>query len=216
MRFWLIMSGIIVLVFVLIWFYGRVLDRALPRARVPMLAAPYRDLAATERTGEVVHLKDLRGKVVALACIYTVCPHGCAAVVGEMQKLHAEFGSRPDFHLVSLAVAPERDTPAFLRSYAEGIGVKAGDPWWFVTGDQQQTWAFMTDELKLAAPKPIPIDERVNPLDFYEHDLRIVLVDRAGCVRGYYAVFHPQPEIATLMAERLHRDALTLLDDPNN
>ena len=131
-----------------------------------------------------------------------------------MQKLHAEFGSRPDFHVVSLAVAPERDTPAFLRSYADGLGLKAGDPWWFVTGDQKATWAFMTDELKLAAPKPIPIDERVNPLDFYEHDLSIVLVDRAGRVRGYYAVFHPQPEIATLMAERLHRDVCTLLDDP--
>lgn len=215
-RFWLVMSGIIALAVVLISFYGRFLDRTLPKPKLPVLAVMKHDLAATERSGEVVHTKDLRGKVFAVACIYTVCPHGCAAVVGEMQKLHADFGSRSDFQLVSLAIAPERDTPAFLRSYAEGIGVKPGDPWWFLTGDQKQTWAFMTEELKLEVPKPIPVDERVNPLDFYEHDLRIVLVDRAGRVRGYYAVFHPQPEIATLMAQRLHADVRTLLEDSSH
>ena len=215
-RFWLLMSGIIMLVLVLISFYGRFLDRTLPKPKLPVLAAPYGDLAVTERSGRTVHLDDLRGKVVVLACIYTVCPHGCAAVVGEMQKLHREFGSCSDFHLVSLAVAPERDTPAFLSSYAEGIGVKAGDPWWFVTGGQKAVWSFMTDALKLDAPKPIPENERLNPLDFYSHDLRIVLVDRAGRLRGYYAVFHPQPEIAMLMAQRLHRDVRTLLDDPDH
>lgn len=212
-RFWLVMSGIIALAVVLISFYGRFLDRTLPKPKLPVLAVMKNDFAATERSGEVVHIKDLRGKVFVVACIYTVCPHGCAAVVGEMQKLHADFGSRSDFHLVSLAVAPERDTPAFLRAYSEGIGVKPGDPWWFLTGDQKQTWAFMTDDLQLEAPKPIPPDERLNPLDFYSHDLRIVLMDRAGRVRGYYAVFHPQPEIATLMAQRLHADVRTLLYD---
>lgn len=215
-RFWLVMAGIIAVVVVLITFYGRIVDRVLPKPKLPVLAQAYDDVALTERSGRTVHLADLRGKVAVLACIYTVCPHGCAAVVGEMQKLHAEFGSRSDFHLVSLAIAPERDTPSFLRSYAEGIGVKPGDPWWFLTGDQKQTWAFMTDELQLEAPKPIPPDERVNPLDFYSHDLRIVLVDRSGRVRGYYAVFHPQPEIATLMGQRLHRDVKTLLDDPDH
>ena len=91
--------------------------------------------------------------------------------------------------------------------------MKAGDPWWFVTGDQKLAWAFMTDALKLDAPKPIPEDERVNPLDFYSHDLRIVLADREGRVRGYYAVFHPQPEVASLMTQRLHRDVRALLDE---
>lgn len=213
-RFWPKMVGIICACLLLITAYGRFLDRALPKAKLPVLAPPFEDIVLTERSGRAVHLGDLRGKVTVLACIYTVCPHGCAAVVGEMQKLHREFGTRSDFHLVSLAVAPERDTASFLSSYAEGLGVKAGDPWWFVTGDQKLTWSFMTDSLKLDAPKPIPEDERVNPLDFYSHDLRIVLVDRQGRVRGYYAVFHPQPEIAALMAERLHRDVRALLDEP--
>ena len=213
-RFWVVMVGIIAVCFVLISAYGRFLDRTLPKAKLPVLTSPFADIVLTERSGRAVHLGDLKGKVVVMACIYTVCPHGCAAVVGEMQKLHREFGTRNDFHLVSLAVAPERDTPTFLSGYAEGLGVAPGDPWWFVTGDQKLTWAFMSDALKLETPKPIPEDERVNPLDFYAHDLRIVLADREGRVRGYYAVFHPQPEIATLMAQRLHRDVRAVLDEP--
>lgn len=215
-RFWVVMAGIIAVCFTLISAYGRFLDRALPKAKLPVLAPAYPDVVLTERSGRAVHLGDLRGKVVVLACIYTVCPHGCAAVVGEMQKLHREFGTRSDFHLVSLAVAPERDTPSFLNAYAEALGVTARDPWWFVTGDQKHTWAFMTESLNLNAPTPIPEDERVNPLDFYTHDLRIVLADRQGRVRGFYAVFHPQPEIALLMATRLHRDVRDLLAEPAN
>jgi hypothetical protein len=66
----------------------------------------------------------------------------------------------------------------------------------------------------MQAPKPIPESERINPLDFYEHDLRLVLVDRQGRVRGYYSVFHPQPEIAQIMTEKLGRDVQRLLDHP--
>ena len=60
------------------------------------------------------------------------------------------------------------------------VGVKPGDPWWFVTGEQQPIWDYLTKELKLDTPKPIPPEKRLNPLDFYEHDLRIVLLDPQG------------------------------------
>jgi cytochrome oxidase Cu insertion factor (SCO1/SenC/PrrC family) len=174
------------------------------------------DLQATERSGQAVQLSSLRGKVIVVAYIYTICPHGCAAVVDRMQKLLREFGPRPDFHLVSIAVVPERDTPEFFRAYAEGIGVKPSDPWWFITGERQRLWDFMSSELKLEPAKDIPVKERLNPFDLYEHDLRIVLVDRVGQVRGYYSVFHPEPEIASLMGEKLQNDVRLLLDQPKS
>jgi hypothetical protein len=74
----------------------------------------------------------------------------------------------------------------------------------------------MTNELKLEPAKAIPEDERVNPLDLFEHDLRIVLIDRQSRVRGYYSVFHPEPEIAALMCERLFKDTERLLNHPND
>lgn len=195
-------------------FFGRVVNQALPPKPLPAVAQIKGDLEVIERGGQAVKLSALRGKVTVMACLYTVCPHGCAAVVVQMQKLNAEHRTRSDFHLVSLAVAPERDTPGFLKAYAEGVGVKPGDPWWFVSGEQQKIWDYMTYELQLQAPQPIPEEKRVNPLDLYEHDLRLVLIDRQGRVRGYYSVFHPQPEIAELMTEQLSRDVQRLLDHP--
>ncbi|MEZ5385508.1 MAG: SCO family protein [Prosthecobacter sp.] len=196
-----------------LWF-GRMVNRVLPQKPLPIVTQIEGDLEVTERDGESIKLSSLRGKVTVMACLYTVCPHGCAAVVAEMQKLNAAHSSRPDFHLVSIAVAPERDTPQFLKAYAEGVGVKPGDPWWFVTGPQQATWDYMTRELQMQAPQPIPEEKRLNPLDLYEHDLRLVLIDRRGRVRGFYSVFHPQPEIAELMTEQLDRDVKRLLDHP--
>jgi cytochrome oxidase Cu insertion factor (SCO1/SenC/PrrC family) len=196
-------------------FFGRYASNALPQAPLPVIAQIHGDLEATERAGQPVKLSALRGKVTVMACLYTVCPHGCAAVVAQMQKLNTDFGTRPDFHQVSLSVAPERDTTGFLRAYAEGVGVKSGDPWWFVSGDRQQTWDYMTHELQMQAPAVIPEEKRVNPLDLYEHDLRIVLIDRSGRVRGFYAAFHPQPEIAEVMTAKLHKDVRRLLDNPN-
>ena len=194
---------------------GHYANQALPKQPLPVVAQIRGDLVVTERSGQTVKLSALRGKVTVMACLYTVCPHGCAAVVAQMQKLNSTHRTRPDFHLVSLAVAPERDTPGFLKAYAEGVGARPEDPWWFVTGNQQHIWDYMTYELQLQAPDPIPAEKRLNPLDLYMHDLRLVLIDRQGRVRGYYSVFHPQPEIAALMAEQLGRDVQRLLDNPS-
>ena len=194
-------------------FLGRQMMRSLPQAPLPVIAQTTGALQVTERDGRTVKLADLRGKVTVMACLYTVCPHGCAAIVEQMRQLNETHRERADFHQVSLSVAPERDTTSFLKAYADGIGVKTNDPWWFVTGDQSQIWDFLTNELKMEPPKPIPEEKRLNPLDFYEHDLRIVLLDQQGRVRGFYSVFHPQPEVTELMCEKLKRDVWRLLDE---
>lgn len=212
---WRIWLGIVLAIVGMI-VLGQRLNKALPQPPLPVLAQTTGDIELIERSGQKVKLSALRGKVTVMACLYTVCPHGCAAIVQQMQKLNEEHRAHPVFQQVSLAVAPDRDTASFLKSYADGIGVKPGDPWWFVTGEQQPIWDYLTKELKLDTPKPIPPEKRLNPLDFYEHDLRIVLLDPQGRVRGYYAVFHPQPEIATHMAEKLTRDVQRLLDDPSS
>lgn len=215
LRFWLIIGAICISVITAAVFYNGMLSRRFhPAENTPNVYHTITgDLEATERSGKTVRMSDLKGKVYVCAYVYTVCPHGCAAVIGEMMKLKKKFGDRPDFQLVSLAVLPKQDTPEFFRSYADGLQLKPTDPWWFLSGDQQKIWNFMTNDLNFAPAIEIPEEERINPLDLYQHDLRIALVDRSGRVRGYYTVFHPQPEIASLMCEKLQIDVGLVLDE---
>jgi cytochrome oxidase Cu insertion factor (SCO1/SenC/PrrC family) len=213
---WIGMLIGIVGVLVAVLYLGRMAVSTLPKPPLPVLAPAWTgSLTLTERDGQPRTLPDLlQGKVTICASLYTVCPHGCAAIVAEMRKLNEAHRGHPDFQQLSLALAPERDNASFLKSYAEGIGVKPGDPWWFLTGPQQGVWDYLTQAQKLDPPRPIPEEKRLNPLDFYEHDLRIVVLDRQGRVRGYYSVFHPQPEIAETMSQKLARDVERLLENP--
>lgn len=200
----------------LAWLILHLVGLLLPPLGTPTVLSQIQgDLEATERNGQPVKLSQLRGKVCVMACLYTVCPHGCAAVAAEMQKLNAKHGSHPDFHLVSLSLAPERDSLDFLKAYAEAIGVKGGDPWWFVSGPQQPVWNYLCAELRMQPPKPIPKDKRLNPLDVYDHDLRLVLVDRKGRVRGHYPAFNAGAETTARMKAKLHRDVETLINHPD-
>jgi len=215
-RFWLLMGGVIVLVIGLSLAYSRFLQNALPKAELPVFATVKHDLAATERSGKSVHFSDLKGKVIVAAYLYTQCPHGCAAVTAQLQKLNQEFATHSGIQLLSVAIQPERDSVAMVKGYAEAVGATEKSPWWFITGDRQELWDFMTKEVGMVPAQPIPVDERITPDDEYEHDLRIALLDGQGRVRGYYAVFHPQPEIAALMCERLHDHVHQLLDHPHS
>lgn len=213
--FWL---GITAICLVIMGFSSLVntkLDKRVPQGRsasLPKLHQIQHELQGVERKGNAVTTDRLAGKVRVYAYIYTICPHGCAAVIGEMLKLNQKFGDRDDFFQVSISVVPERDTAPILEAYAKGIGLNENVNWWFLTGEQDKLWSFMTDELKMEPAKAIPEEERLNPLDIYTHDLRLVLVDRAGFVRGYYAVFHPQSEIAEIHRKKLQEDAEYLLN----
>lgn len=212
---WLLTASAIGFITVGSMLMGKLMDMTAPKPRLPEIQEVKTELTATERDGRTVSFSELRGKVVVCAYIYTVCPHGCAAVMGEMKKLNEELGPTGEFHQASISVVPARDTPEMLAAYAEALEVQRDDPWWFLSGDQAALWNFMTEGLGLQEAVPIPEDERVNPLDLYEHDLRVVLVDRKGVVRGYYSVFHPQQEIADLMREKLSREARRLVEDPD-
>ena len=91
----------------------------------------------TSQDGKPVALADLRGKVVAVAFIYTECPDICPMLTQKMvqvqDELAADFGTKIAF--VSISLDPEHDTPAVLKDYAEFWGAKPG--WSFLTGSPE-------------------------------------------------------------------------------
>src|SRR6516164_6072481 len=82
------------------------------REPLPQIA-PAPDFALTSQDGAAVKLSDLRGKVVAVTFIFTMCADTCPVLTPMMSfvqdQLGEDFGEKIAF--VSITVDPERDTP---------------------------------------------------------------------------------------------------------
>lgn len=178
---------------------------------LPVLGHPSMGFEAAERLGGTRQLEALNGKVRVVAYAYTRCARGCAGVAGQMLKLRDRFAGEPRVHFLSIAAWPQVDSPAMLAAYAESIGVKTTDPWWWLSGDRAKTWEWMNRELGFEPSKEIPEAERLNPEDVVSHDLRALLIDSEGRLRGYYQLMHPQTEVAQMHLEKLERDIVTVL-----
>jgi protein SCO1/2 len=145
--------------------------------RLPTIgAAP--GFALVSQDGAEVTLESLRGKVVAVAFIYTACPDVCPMLTDKMARvqdeLGADFGSKVVF--LSITVDPERDTPAVLKEYAAALGANLAG------------WSFLTG-------KPAAIREVAHRYGVavvpaaggqIDHTLLTTLVDRRGVMRVQY------------------------------
>jgi protein SCO1/2 len=144
-----------------------------------------------------VALADLRGKVVALAFIYTGCPDICPMLTQRMvdvqDALGAAFGAKIAF--VSITLDPERDTPEVLKDYAQFWGAKL-DGWAFLTGSLEAVRDVTRRYGVFFAKKE---DGSV------EHSQLTTLVDAEGQIRVQYlgARFDP---------EEFRRDLMSLVD----
>jgi len=145
--------------------------------RLPIVgAAP--DFTLTSQDGKPVSLHDFRGKVVAIAFIYTSCTDVCPMLTANMtsveEKLGPAFGSKVDF--ISITVDPDRDTPGVLKEYANNFGA---DPkgWVFLTGEAE---AVRQVGLKYGVVSKKTADGDVD------HNLLTSLVDDRGNLRVQY------------------------------
>jgi protein SCO1 len=154
--------------------------------------------ALTSQDGTQVTLADLRGKVVAVTFIFTLCTSTCPVLTPMMSfvqdRLGHDFGSKIAF--VSITVDPERDTPQVLKAYAQSFGANL-DGWSFLTGD------------------PPVIQDVVRRYGVYaakdetgdvDHTFLTSIVDRNGILRVQYLGVRFDPE-------EFRRDLLSLLEE---
>lgn len=202
----LIMMGVVVL-------YNYLVMETLQREkdRPPYYTRLEHDLKnLTERSGKTVALNDLRGKVILMGYVYTSCPRGCSLVVEEMKHVYDEFAPKhPGLQLVSFTIDPD-DTPENMKKFAEARGITQ-DNWWFLNGPKTEVRNFLTYDVKFYAVKEIPEKERFSPMDKYEHDMRVALIDHEGHVRGMYKIMDGDPEFQKLDREKLRRNLAYLL-----
>ncbi len=89
----------------------------------------------THEGQEVRFYDDLvRGKVVAINCMYADCEGICPMATENLLRVQERLGERAgrDVFMYSITLQPEHDSVDALKHYAEMHGVKPG--WLFLTG----------------------------------------------------------------------------------
>ena len=155
----------------------------------PMVLGGLPAFTLTDQRGQPFGSRELAGKIWVADFIFTSCQGVCPLLSERM----AEVGKRarhlgPDFHLVSISVDPERDTPARLAEYGARYGANP-IAWSFLTGPEQAIQATVVDGFKVGAGKErSPGATADGGPGFWEifHGENLVLVDRQLRIRGYF------------------------------
>jgi protein SCO1 len=166
--------------------------------RLPTIgAAP--DFALTSQDGLEVTLGSFRGKVVAVAFIYTWCPDVCPMLTDKMARvqdaLGSDFGAKIAF--LSITVDPERDTPAALKDYAAAFDANLAG-WSFLTGEPAAV-------REVAQRYGVAVREAADGQ--VDHTLLTTLVDRQGTMRVQYLGYR-------FDEEEFRHDLLSLVNEP--
>jgi cytochrome oxidase Cu insertion factor (SCO1/SenC/PrrC family) len=212
---WTIWVPVIIAVLGLVVFYNYLIYRSRidnDVNRPAILGRLEKDLELTERSGKTVHLEDLKGKVLVISWVFTRCPRGCAAVIAKLKKLQAEFANEPGLQFVSFTLDAD-DTPAMMKKFADGLGIKEDANWWFVNGEKDAVRKFMTSQAQFRPVQDMPEADRLSPDDKYIHDLRVAVIDHLGHVRSLADILNPDPEFAKFWDEKLRKDLHYLLNE---
>lgn len=175
---------------------------------LPNIQALEKDLTLLNPKGEEVRLHSLDGKVWVMAYVYTRCPAGCLGIVEYMKQLEEKFGKNPDFRLVAITLDPEKDTPEWLDQWTKERGL-VYDNWLFLTGDSKQIHSYVGNNFKLYL-KPRTDPAAIAAMGAWEHEFKLVLVDRRLMIRYYYDVMDVTRGEEQM--KKLERDIQTVLD----
>jgi protein SCO1/2 len=160
--------------------------------------APAPEFTLTSQDGAPVSLTDLRGKVVAVTFIFTMCTATCPVLTPMMSfvqdQLGSDFGAKIAF--VSITVDPERDTPEVLKEYAQAFGANLAG-WTFLTGTPTAI-RDITRRYGVFASK--------NANGDVDHTFLTSIVDPRGILRVQYLGVRFDPE-------EFRRDLLSLLKE---
>lgn len=149
------------------------LDRAVSVAsETQEPARPLADFTFTERSGRRLNLGSLKGDVWVASFFFASCPGFCRQMNQQVAALHSELAPL-GVKFVSITVDPANDTPKQLRTYAKEFGA-GPDTWLFLTGKMDDVRALGTGFLKVS-------------VEGQTHTDKLVIVDRAGKVRGWYS-----------------------------
>jgi protein SCO1 len=134
---------------------------------------PLMGVAFTNQLGQPVTLSGFRGHALAITFFFTRCPipEYCPRLSKNFEEACAELKAMPNaptnWHLISVTIDPEFDTPTTLRAYAKRY---QHDPkhWSFLTGAKDRI-------AELARESGISMEQGLS-----SHNFRTLIIDPTG------------------------------------
>jgi protein SCO1/2 len=144
---------------------------------------PLMDYAFTNQLGQPVTLSGFRGQALAITFFFTRCPipEYCPRLSKNFEEACAELKAMPNaptnWHLLSVTIDPEFDTPAALRLYAKRY---EHDPrrWSFLTGPKDKI-------VELARESGIAMQPDQGLLT---HNFRTLIIDLRGMLQMSFPI----------------------------
>lgn len=124
-------------------------------------------------------LDSVKGKVWVANYFFSNCKTICPIIMPNLLHVQEAYKGNKDFKMVSFSVDPQRDTTGQLQWYAQQLGIDTRQ-WHLLTGNKVLLYRYARNDLFITAS-----DGDGGPDDFIHSD-KIVLLDRAGHIRGYY------------------------------
>jgi protein SCO1 len=137
-----------------------------------------RPFAFTNQQGETVTNNTFQNKIYVIDFFFTSCPTICPKVTAQMLRVYEQFKDNSKVLLLSHTIDPKRDTPDYLRNYANKLGIMDAQKWHFVTGVKDSLYEIANDYFSIAKEDP------TAPGGF-DHSGRLILVDQARRVRSF-------------------------------
>lgn len=124
--------------------------------------------------GNVIELKDLKGKTLVMVMIYTTCKAACPRLVADMRNIEKQIPKKYNKNLryVLVSIDPETDTPTRLKTFAKE-NLMDDEHWTFLQGTKTSVREFAN----VLAVKY----KQISPLDFSHSNI--------------ISVFNPQGEL---------------------
>jgi protein SCO1/2 len=126
-----------------------------------------------ERSGSSFGKNDMLGKLNIVNFFFTSCQGPCPFMNSKVAELYEKYSTTDLVRFVSISVDPDRDSLTVLQRYARRFGA-VDDRWLFLRGEIDRVQELTEKGFLLAGELP----------NF--HSTKLVLVDQAGFIRGYY------------------------------
>lgn len=122
-------------------------------------------------SGGAVTLSDLRGRVVAVAFLYTRCPDVCPLTADRLRQSQRALGADArEVTFVAVSVDPQGDTPQAVRNFSARHELR--ENWHYLVGQRAQLEPVWAAYGIRASPDP--------GMPTVSHSDAIYLVDRRG------------------------------------